>query len=219
MLIFTYLLRKIKYSKVYQRKRSTCLLPIPLKSRVPCSQTNSKHTCNQHKLLISSQPHLNCTSNGFYFLLPMRANSSALDAALARMSWFLARSIRTLRMLVGTSRESAKRDPWAAFFVNCGSGREALAFLIVGWKSGDRRDAKIPLRLRMLTVIRSPSAGVSSSSSSRRLWLLKPRGWHQAQQGSISNSRYSPAPRIFNREGVCRHKGTEKSDVNVRGVW
>lgn len=135
----------------------------------------------------------------------MRANSSALDAALARISWFLARSIRTLRMLVGTSKERAKRDPWAAFFVSWGSGREALACLTWGCKSEERRDARIPLLLRMLTVIRSPSTGASASSSSLEPWLLNPRGWHQAHHGSSSNSRYSPAPRIINKEGICRH--------------
>lgn len=62
-----------------------------------------------------------------YFLLPIRAISSALAAALVLMSWFLARSMRTLRMLVGTSRDRANRDPCWALFGTWEAGRGARA--------------------------------------------------------------------------------------------
>lgn len=68
-----------------------------------------------------------------HFLLPIRAISSALAAALVLMSWFLARSMRTLRMLVGTSRDRAKRDPCWTLTGTCEAGRGALAGRSTVW--------------------------------------------------------------------------------------
>ena len=112
----------------------------------------------------------------FHFLLPIRESSSALAAALVLMSWFLARSMRTLRMLVGTSRDRAKRDPCWARFGTWEAGRGARACLSTKWCSDRSNEFNTSLRFKMSTA--STSLCVSSSSWAKdgpllRLWTYQ----------------------------------------------
>lgn len=119
----------------------------------------------------------------FHFLLPIRAISSAFAAALVLMSWFLARSMRTLRMLVGTSRDRANRDPCCALFGTWEAGRGARARLSTLWCSDRSNEFNTPLRFRMSTA--STSLSVSSSSLARTgllLWLWIVKGNSRARQ-------------------------------------
>lgn len=101
-----------------------------------------------------------------YFLLPILAISSALAAALVLMSWFLARSMRTLRMLVGTSRDRAKRDPCCALFGTWEAGRARRSTV---WCSDRSNEFNIPLWFSMSTATIS-------------LWLWTHQGSSRARQ-------------------------------------
>lgn len=124
-----------------------------------------------------------CRGSASYFRLPIRAISSALAAALVLMSWFLARSMRTLRMLVGTSRDRAKRDPCWALFGTREAGRVARLCRSTVWYCDRSNELKIPLRFR--TSIASIFLCVFSSSSVRSgplFWLWIHQGSTRARQ-------------------------------------
>lgn len=108
--------------------------------------------------------------------LPIRAISSALAAALVLMSWFLARSMRTLRMLVGTSRDRAKREPCWALFGTWGTGRWVLARLSTVWCSERSSEFNTPLRFKTST------ARTSLCVSSSRLWEERSRSSSRARR-------------------------------------
>lgn len=118
-----------------------------------------------------------------HFLLPIRAISSALAAALDLMSWFLAKSMRILRMLVGTSRERAKRDPCWALFSAWGGGRGTLPCLSTVWCSNRINESSTPARFNM--SIASMLLCVFSSRLARSgvvLWLRTHQGSSRAKQ-------------------------------------
>lgn len=118
-----------------------------------------------------------------YFLLPIRAISSALAAALDLMSWFLARSMRTLRMLVGTSRERAKRDPCWALFGTWEAGRGTRPCRSTVWCSSWINESSTPARFNM--SIASVLLCVFSSRLARSgmfLWLRTHQGNSRAKQ-------------------------------------
>lgn len=118
-----------------------------------------------------------------HFLLPIRAISSALAAALVLMSWFLARSMRTLRMLVGTSRDKAKRDPCWVLRGSCTTGRGALAGRRTVWCLDRSSDFNMVLWFSASKPIMS--LWVSSSSlvgTGLSLWLRTHQGSSRARQ-------------------------------------
>lgn len=122
-------------------------------------------------------------SSASYFLLPIRAISSALAAALDLMSWFLARSMRTLRMLVGTSRERAKRDPCWALFGTWEAGRGTRPCRSTVWCSNRINESRTPARFSV--SIASMLLCVFSSSLARCrmfFWLRTHQGNSRAKQ-------------------------------------
>lgn len=152
--------------------------------------------------ILSIEPLTAPRGSASYFLLPIRAISSALAAALVLMSWFLARSMRTLRMLVGTSRDRAKRDPCWALFGTWEAGRSARARRSTAWCSDRSNEFNIALWFSMLTA--STSLCVSSSSLARAglLWL-----W--THQGS-SRARQKQTRTLLMVGTVCKHRRRTK---------
>lgn len=142
----------------------------------------------------------------FHFLLPIRAISSAFAAALVLMSWFLARSMRTLRMLVGTSRDRAKRDPCWALFGTWEAGRGTRARLSTLWCSDWSNEFNTPLRFRMSTA--STSICVSSSSLARAELLL----WLWTHHGS-SRARQKHTYTLLMVSTVCRERWRKHQPV------
>lgn len=147
------------------------------------SVTKHKTALSSNGQILISDCRSFCLRDWFHFLLPIRAISSALAAAFVLMSWFLARSMRTLRMLVGTSRDRAKRDPCWALFGTWEAGRGGRARLNTRWCSDRSSEFSTPLRFKMSTA--STSLWVSSSSwakAGRLLWLWMHRGSSRARQ-------------------------------------
>lgn len=122
-------------------------------------------------------------SSCFYFLLPILAMSSALAAALVLMSWFFARSMRTLRMLVGTSKERAKRVPCWTLLGAREAGRGALACLSTRRCSERSSEFNKLSRFRML-IARTSLCGSSSCwvRSGRLIWVLTQQGSKRTRQ-------------------------------------
>lgn len=148
----------------------------------------------------------------FHFLLPIRAISSAFAAALVLMSWFLARSMRTLRMLVGTSRDRAKRDPCWALFGTWEAGRGARARLSTLWCSDLSNEFNTPLRFRMSTA--STSLCVSSSSLARAGLLL----WLWTVKGN-SRARQKHAYTLIMVSTVCRERRRKHQWLTITQLW